>query len=151
MQRVVDLAVQALRVDRVAHASILVGEGRLGGEVQSPTIHARLVVAVARDAEPLHDARQVGEVVGRQRHGRRRRVLVDALAAARAGDRHDERMLGQQPREGDLRGRGASLHAARARTWSTSAWLAARFSGSKRGHARRISPSPKVESASRCR
>ena len=48
----------------------------------------------------------VAQVLRRELDGHRPDVLVQALKPARAGDGHNPRLLGQQPRERDLRGRG---------------------------------------------
>ena len=66
--------------------------------------HRQAAVVVALALYP-HACRQPGQVidlVGAQAHRGRAGVLVEALAATRAGDRHDPRPLRQQPSQGDL-------------------------------------------------
>ena len=90
--------------------------------------HPGGIVPVPADADAPGETVEVGALVGGQRDAGRAGVLLDAVGPAGAGDRHDPRLLGQQPGQGDLP-RGDALRPRRARrTWSTSAWLAARFS-----------------------
>ena len=68
------------------------------------------VVAVADDGNGLDRALQFGDVAGGKREIERVQVLVEIRRFRCAGNRDDERCLGEKPRERDLRGR----HAARA-------------------------------------
>ncbi len=68
--------------------------------------HVLLVVAVALHADRAASLVEVGDLVGRQRHRGGAGVLLDPLRAAGAGDGHDPRVLGEQPGQGDLPGRG---------------------------------------------
>ncbi len=63
-----------------------------------------VVVAVALHTDSGGESVEVGEVVGRERYGRRCRVLFDALGAAGSGDRNDPGLLCEQPTQGDLSG-----------------------------------------------
>ena len=61
-------------------------------------------------ASPLHrdlggGALDLAEIVGRQFDGSRADVLLQAMQLRGAGDRHDPRLLRQQPGERDLGGR----------------------------------------------
>src|SRR5690349_6140810 len=69
--------------------------------------HVLGVVAVAAHADAPGETVEVGAFVGRQRDPSSRGVLADALGAAGPGDRHDPRLLRQQPGQGDLPGRRA--------------------------------------------
>src|SRR6478752_8359924 len=67
--------------------------------------HVLGVVAVPAHADAPGEAVEVGALVGGQRNLGRGRVLPDAFRAAGPGDRHDPRLLGEQPCQGDLPGR----------------------------------------------
>jgi len=51
----------------------------------------------------------LAQLVDRQRDGRRCNILLEPMALRGARDRHDPWLLGEQPRERDLRGRGFLL------------------------------------------
>ena len=83
---------------------------------------------------------EVGELVGGQRDLRRGGVLLDALEAARAGDRARSTAAGRAARRARPARVWRPWRSARAVTCSTSAWLAARLSAVNRGMVARMSP-----------
>ena len=68
-------------------------------------LHHLLRVAVSLYHETRRDAVDLAQVVGGQFDRGRAEVLLQAVQLRRAGDRHDPRLLRQQPGERDLRGR----------------------------------------------
>ena len=63
-------------------------------------------IAGALDDDPRGRALYVAEISWRELDGSRADVLVQAFQFARSGDGHDPPLLGQQPGQRDLRGRG---------------------------------------------
>ena len=89
-------------------------------------------------AIPLHLDRGQGvldpaQVVRGQLDGGGAEVLLQAMQLRRARDRHDPRLLREQPRERDLGRASPAWRAAIDASRSTSAWFALRASGEKRG------------------
>ncbi|VXC02812.1 hypothetical protein MICRO8M_70341 [Microbacterium sp. 8M] len=66
-----------------------------------------VVVTFARHANPRGQRVEVCDLVSGEADHCRRTVLLNAREAARSGDRHDPRLLGEQPGQGDLAGGGA--------------------------------------------
>ena len=106
------------------------------------TLSLGLGVAVALDGDLRGDGIDVPDIVGCKLDRRRGDVLIKAAELGRAGDWNDPRLLGQQPCQRDLRGRGMLL---RADVFQQITGLfALRASGVKRGKLVRLSLPPKV-------
>jgi hypothetical protein len=86
----------------------------------------------ALHGDPPGGVLNVARVVRDGFDGGRRDVLLEAVALRRPQDRHDPRLLGQQPSERDW-GRRRPLRTATAPIGSTSAWFTLRFSAANRG------------------
>ena len=106
-------------------------------------------VAVTADCDALGCGGQLCDVLGSQIEVGGGQVLLKSLDAPGAGDGHDPRLLGQQPRKRDLPGGGVES-VGDGLDLVDELEVVGQSLGAEAGRLARMSPSPKVELAVTC-